>query len=201
MTFITEWGRYHYCCASMGFHVLGETYTRRFDDITSGYWRVVRIVDHSLLWDLNIGSSFWHTFDYLKLRADSGVVFNSDIFQFTQEGISFAGFEMTREGCKPLKKIIIAIKDFLVPTCITAVRSWFGLANQLSYTLAKASIMEAFCQLLSAKTFFWDSPLEELFEKSKVEIEGVKTFEPNRPMCLATDWSRSGIGFNLTQKH
>ena len=52
--------------------------------------------------------------------------------------------------------------------------------------------MELFRQLLSAKTFFWDSTLEELFEKSKVEIvdlvrDGVKTFEPNRPTCLATD--------------
>ena len=28
-----------------------------------------------------------------------------------------------------------------------------------------------------------------------------KTFEPNRPTCLATDWSKSGIGFNLIQKH
>ena len=66
--------------------------------------------------------------------------------------------------------------------------------------------MELFRQLLSAKTFFWDSTLEELFEKSKVEIvdlvrDGVKTFEPNRPTCLATDWSKSGIRFNLTQKH
>ena len=66
--------------------------------------------------------------------------------------------------------------------------------------------MELFRQLLSAKTFFWDSTLEELFEKSKVEIvdlvrDGVKTFEPNRPTCLATDWSKSGIRFNLPQKH
>ena len=66
--------------------------------------------------------------------------------------------------------------------------------------------MELFRQLLSAKTFFWDSTLEELFEKSKVEIvdlvrDGVKTFEPNRPTCLATDWSKSDIRFNLTQKH
>ena len=72
---------------------------------------------------------------------------------------------MTREGYKPLKKIITAIKDSPEPTCITDVRSWLNLVNQLSYTFAKALIMES-----SAKTFFWDSTLEELFEKSKVEI-------------------------------
>ena len=29
---------------------------------------------------------------------------------------------------------------------------------------------------------------------------GVKTFDPKRITCLATDWSKSGIGFCLLQK-
>ena len=62
--------------------------------------------------------------------------------------------------------------------------------------------MEPFRQLLSAKTFFWD----ELFETSKDKIielvkDDVRTFEPQRPTCLTTDWSITGIGFDLTQKH
>ena len=31
--------------------------------------------------------------------------------------------------------------------------------------------------------------------------EGVQSFEPNRPTCLATDWSKTGLGFTLLQKH
>ena len=31
-TFITEWGRYRYCRAPMGYHTSGDAYTRRFDD-------------------------------------------------------------------------------------------------------------------------------------------------------------------------
>ena len=66
--------------------------------------------------------------------------------------------------------------------------------------------MEPFRQLLSAKTFFWDKALLKLFEASKDKIielvkDGVKTFEPQRPTCLTTDWSKTGIGFELTQKH
>ena len=53
-TFITEWGRYRYCRASMGFHVLGDAYTRRFDDITVEQPCVVRCIDDSLLWDNTI---------------------------------------------------------------------------------------------------------------------------------------------------
>ncbi len=66
-TFITEWGRYRYCRAPMGFHASGDAYTRRFDDITTGQQRVTRCVDDTLLWDADIEEAFWHTFDYVKL--------------------------------------------------------------------------------------------------------------------------------------
>lgn len=206
MTFITEWGRYRYCRAPMGYHVSGDAYTRRFDDITSECLQVARIVDDSLLWDYSISESFWHTFDYLKLCADNGVVFNKDKFQFAQQTVEFAGFEITQDGYRPLKKIISAITEFPSPRCITDVRSWFGLVNQLAYAFAQAPIMEPFRQLLSAKAFYWDDTLEKIFEESKKKIvalvsEGVKTFESERPTCLATDWSKTGIGFHLTQKH
>ena len=54
--------------------------------------------------------------------------------------------------------------------------------------------------------FYWDDSLSRLFEESKIKIieqikDGVKNFEINRPTCLSTDWSKSGIGFTLTQKH
>ena len=163
MTLITEWGRYRYCHAPMGFHISGDAYTRRFDNITAGYPRVVRIIDDSLLWDLDIESSFWHTFYYLKLGGDNGIIFNRDKFQFAQEEAEFAGFELTQEGYRLLKKIIAAIKDFPTPKSITNVRSWFGLVNQLAYSFAQALVMEPFRGLLSAKSFYWDSSLGQLF--------------------------------------
>ena len=119
VTFMTEWGRYRYCRAPMGFHVSGDAYTRRFDDITADQLRTVRCIDDTLLWDSDIEHSFWHTFDYLKLCNDNGIVFNKDKFQFTQESVEFAGFEITRDGFKPLKRIIEAIENFPTPKTIT----------------------------------------------------------------------------------
>ena len=31
--------------------------------------------------------------------------------------------------------------------------------------------------------------------------EGVHIFDKSKPMCLATDWSKTGVGFWLFQKH
>ena len=54
--------------------------------------------------------------------------------------------------------------------------------------------------------FYWDEHLENLFPKSRKVIvekvqEGVKAFEVGRKTMLTSDWSETGIGFFLQQKH
>ena len=45
-----------------------------------------------------------------------------------------------------------------------------------------------------------------LFDENKLKIieeieHGVKIFDKSKPTCIATDWSKTGIGFLLFQKH
>ena len=207
-TFITDKGRYRYLRAPQGFHASGDAYTKRFDAITSGTPRYTRCIDDSLLWDDGIEDAFWHTMHYIKKCADNGIVFNPAKFVFAQDELEFAGFHLTAEGYKPPKRIIDAIQNFPQPTNITGVRSWFGLINQVSYAFAQAPLMAPFRELLAGakRKWYWDSTLTQIFEESKKHIisqiiDGVKSFETHRPTCLSTDWSRSGIGFFLWQKH
>lgn len=206
-TFITEWGRYRYLRAPQGFHASGDGYTKRFDDITSAFPRVARCIDDSLLWDDDIANSFWHTIAYIQLCSENGIVFNPKKFRFAEDTIEFAGFDVTPTGFKPPERLINDIRNFPSPTNITGVRSWFGLVNQISYAFAQAPVMSQFRELLSKRgPFYWDDALEMVFQESKEKIiesieRGVKTFEVNRPTWLATDWSKTGIGFTLSQKH
>ena len=207
-TFITEWGRYRYCRAPQGYHASGDAYTRRFDDITANFERVSRCVDDSLLWDDDIEGAFWHTFEYISHCAKNGIVFNEEKFQFAQENVEFAGFELTTDGYRPPKKVLETIKNFPTPKSITDVRSWFGAVNQVSYAFSQSQTMAPFRDLLSTKNkkFFWDETLDKVFAESKVKIvnqikDGVKSFEMGRPTCIATDWSKEGIGYALTQKY
>lgn len=70
-----------------------------------------------------------------------------------------------------------------------------------------ASRMLLFRNLLKLKlSFYWDDALQQLFEEPKrVIIEqiknGVRIFDKSKPTCLATDWSKLGIGYWLFQKH
>ena len=67
--------------------------------------------------------------------------------------------------------------------------------------------MLPFRELLKAGTRFqWTDELDLLFNETKALIideihKGVEIFDKSRPTCLATDWSREGIGFWLFQKH
>ena len=60
--------------------------------------------------------------------------------------------------------------------------------------------------LKPSSTFYWDDQLQQVFEQSKAAIldkitEGVRIFDSKRVTCLATDWSKKGIGFWLLQKY
>ena len=101
--------------------------------------------------------------------------------------------------------MLSAIRDLPVPTNITDAGSWFGLINQVAYTFAASKEMQSFHELLKPGKWYWDSNMDTLFQKYKDVIlklihQGVKYFEPNRTTCLATDWSKDGVGFVLLQK-
>ena len=67
--------------------------------------------------------------------------------------------------------------------------------------------MEPFRKFLSPKTKFeWSDELNVRFEESKRHIveaikNGVKIFDPSKQTALHSDWSKTGIGFWLSQKH
>ena len=67
--------------------------------------------------------------------------------------------------------------------------------------------MAPFRDLLKPSTrFTWTTTHQQAFEESKQAIVneinmGVEIFDKDRPTCLATDWSKTGIGFWLFQKH
>ena len=206
-TFICEWGRLWFQRAPQGWTGSGDAYTKRVDEITADVDDHVRCIDDACLWKITVEDSFWHAVKYIDLCGRNGVTFNPSKFVFAAETADFAGFTVTLDSIKPTLKMTKAIKDFPTPTSITGVRSWFGLVNQVAYAFAQLEIMYPFRELLKhKKKFYWDNTLTEVFEKSKDDIiakteNGVRIFEIDRTTCLATDFSKTGIGFLLLQKH
>ena len=163
-------------------------------------------MDDTLLYTNSIEKSFHSTWDFLTLLADKGIVANAEKFQFCQDIVDFAGLTVTSYGVALSSNMLAAIQNFPTPNDITGARSWFGLVNQVSCA-SISPIMQPFRDLIKPNVkFYWDSTLDELFQKSKQGIiqsvkEGVQSFEPQRRTCLQTNWCQEGIGYLLLQQH
>ena len=206
-TFITPWGRYRYKTTPQGYVASGDGFSRRFDEIVLEIPDKTKCIDDALLWADNIEGSFFQAVDWLDTCSKNGITLNPEKFVFGQDTVAFAGFEITNNHVRPCQKYLDAILNFPRPSNITDVCSWFGFINQVLYAFAAADRMLPFREALkSGSKFSWTDELNQLFEESKKvivsEIEhSVQIFDKSKPTCLATDWSKEGIGFWLLQKH
>ena len=145
--------------------------------------------------------------NWLTLCGANGITLNPEKFVFAQDTVQFVGFEIGLTTVKPARKFTKAIAEFPIPTSTTDVCSWFGLVNQVAYSFSRADTMAPFRDLLKPSTkFVWTNEHQEAFEASKQEIieqiqTGVEIFDKSRTTCIATDWSKSGIGFWMFQRH
>ena len=111
------------------------------------------------------------------------------------------------DGVKTCRRFIDAIKDFPIPKNIHDARAWFGLINQVLYAFASSEILQPFRHLLQPSTpFVWTNHLELVFQQSKVTVvqvihDSITIFNKDNTTCLATDWSKTGLGFWLLHKH
>ena len=206
-TFITPWGRYRYCTAPQGYIASGDGYSRRYDEIVADIPQKTKCIDDTLLWADSIEESFHQAVQWLDRCGRNGITLNPEKFSFGQDEVEFAGFTITLDSVKPCKRFLRAIEDFPIPKNITDIRSWFGLLNQVSYAFSMAKRLQPLRQLLKPdQKFVWTDQLNCLFKESKDVIigeieEGVRIFDKSKPTCLATDWSKDGLGFWLLQKH
>jgi len=132
-------------------------------------------------------------------------------FPFTKKNflcetsVTFAGYNLSRKGYKIDSSLLKAISYFPVPTNITDLRSFFGLANQLSSNTDQiAKCLQPLRSLLSSKNkFTWGTDHSKAFELAKKALSDIPTlafFDVKRPTRVMTDASNKGIGLVLQQK-
>ena len=206
-TFITPWGRFRYIRCPQGYIASGDAYTRRYDNIIANVKNKVKCIDDTLMWANNIEESYKQAVEYLVLCGRNGIILNPNKFHFAKDKIEFAGFTIGNNSIAPIPTFLKAIENFPQPQNITDIRSWFGLVNQAAYSFSKCSVMEPFRELMKkGSQFVWNEDMEKAFKAAKATIKekiekGVRIFEKNRKTCLATDWSQTGVGAWLLQKH
>ena len=203
-TFITPFGRFKYLRAPYGISSISEHYNRRMDEALVGLSGFRRIVDDIAIYDRDPEQHDHHVRMFLQRCADLNITLNADKFVYAQPEIRFAGFILSAAGYRVDPAITEAIHRFPIPSNRTDLRSFFGLANQLSAcTNIVAPSLAPLRSLLSVKNdFTWSSTHDSAFSSAKDSLTSspvLAYFDVNRPTRLCTDASRQGLGFVLQQ--
>ena len=123
-----------------------------------------------------------------------------------QKKVPFVGYLVSSEGIEADSSKLKAINDFPKPTNISELRSFMGMANQLSnFSKEISAVAELLRDLLSTKNCFtWTQIHQSAFENIKsllCEPSVLAHFDPSLHVILQTDASRiKGLGYALLQQ-
>ena len=201
-TFLLPSGRYRYLRAPMGLSSSSDEWCRHSDTVLEGLPYARKIVDDILVW----AETMPQLVDRVKIIAERckkiNIVLSRKKFEIGSE-IAFAGLMISARGIKPDPERIKALTKFPAPRDISGVRSFLGLANQLSGFVPDFAHMTVRLRELTSKknAFFWGEDHQKEFEQVKDLLTSdmvVTHFNPNLPVTVLTDASRlHGLGFAM----
>ena len=127
---LTPFGKFQYQCAPMGFCSSSDEACRRGDIALSGIQNIVKIVDDILVFGKNREDIMKTSREIFKRCEQHGITLNRKKYQLGSE-VEFAGMIISKDGIKPDPKKIEALTRFPIPTSLTDLRAFVGLATQL----------------------------------------------------------------------
>ena len=203
-TFITPFGRFKYLRAPYGISSISEHYNRRMDEAFAGLTGYRRVVDDIVIYDSDSTQHAKHVRQFLQRCSEQRITLNPDKWEYTKPQVTFAGFNLDKDGYSIDSSITDAVAKFPTPSSRTELLAFFGLANQLAAsTDALAGLLGPLRPLLSTKNEFLWLPDHEAFQAAKMSLASAPTlqfFDLQKPTRLCTDASRKGLGFILQQK-
>ena len=205
-TFIVPQGRFRYTRAPMGLNASGDEFCQRTDLAIEGLEGVVKLVDDVLIQapDENVLHDRIRAF--LDRAREHSMLLGKGKSKIGTS-IKFAGHIIGRDGVKPDEDKVAALRHFPVPTNVTALKSFLGLANQLAYFVPDfAHITAPLRQLLKKDVHFgWDPSIHGVAFDRAIEVLTsdvlVKPYDTGLSTELLTDASRTcGLGYMLLQR-
>ena len=206
-TFLTPWGRYQFLRSPMGLSSTGDEYCRRGDIAIAGLRNVEKVMDDMIVFDDNFEQRVERVRALLLRCREHSITLNADKFVFAENEVNFVGFTISADGITTDPNKLRAIAEFPTPSCLTELRSFMGLANQLGdFTTEVSTTADPLRELLKYRNEFrWTESHTAAFIETKKALVSVPTlahFDPTKPTALHTDASRrKGLGYALLQKH
>ena len=203
--FMTPFGRYRYKRLAMGMNSAQDVFTLRYGNAIDKATDGLRATEDTLLRGSTTQELIDNTRKFFDACRQNGITLNMKKIQWDKREVLFAGFLLDPTGYKLDPSLNKALSEFPVPTNQTDVRSFCGLANQLSNSSQDiATALIPLSPLLKkGRMFQWLPEHQTAFETARSILSSEKTlayYSPSRQTRLITDASRlNGLGFVLKQ--
>ncbi|GBG83861.1 hypothetical protein CBR_g37658 [Chara braunii] len=140
----------------------------------------------------------------LHALRDAGFKVALEKCQFFLTTISFLGHVVTDKGLQPEPQKVVAVRDAPMPTTITQVRAFLGLASYYRrFIKGFAAIAGPLTNLLRKdQRLIWTPECDQAFSKLKAALISAPVLirlDPEKPFVLITDWQPEAISAILAQ--
>lgn len=203
-TFLSPFGRFAFNRLPFGLSSSPELYCKIVSQVLDGLDGVICHMDDVCIWGKTSEEHDSRVRAVLRRMADAGMTLNVEKCKFSHSSIKFLGHVISTSGIRANPEAIQGIASFATPNCVKDVRSFLGMANQLSKFTTKLGELSAPLRELLHKNsvWIWDSAQETAFCNVKKELQRsveLAPYSPHRETVIHTDASRSGIGAALFQ--
>ncbi|GBG42130.1 hypothetical protein CBR_g83874, partial [Chara braunii] len=141
----------------------------------------------------------------LGALRDAGFKIALEKSEFLLSEISFLGYVVTCGGLRPDSRKVAAVKEAPVPTSLTQVRTFLGLASYYRrFIKGFAAIARPLTNLLRKdQPLSWDAECQQAFATLKDTLATTPILirpDPSKQVILNTDWQPEAISAILAQK-
>ncbi|XP_057368277.1 uncharacterized protein K02A2.6-like [Daphnia carinata] len=155
-TVSTPFGRYRYLRLPFGISLAGDDYSRHLADVFDDFPNCRRVVEDVLVfsatWEEHVGL----VRRLFKLAADHRIAINVKKIVFAQSSVLFGGYVVGENGFQSNPDLLKAIREFPKPTCVSEMRAFHGLCQQVgNFSDDLASLLRPLAPLLR-KDFLWE---------------------------------------------
>ena len=203
-TFITPYGRFRWCRLPFGLNVSSEIFQRKLTESIAGLEGVVCVADDILIYGKDDAEHDSRLQALLERCAEQQIKLHPKKSAFKQSELDFLGHTITKEGLKPDKKKIEAIRKMPKPTDTAGVLRLQGTVNYLARFLKDLSTVFEPIRRLTKKDeeWKWAEEQDEAFEKIKNMVSTapiLKYYDAAKELIIQCDASSTGLGATLLQ--